>query len=72
MPSVLFALDEYGIPIQTARVLEPILMPATSLDEVLQRFRELRLEDLNLAPFEQEVLHDVQKTLFPQIEVTAR
>jgi hypothetical protein len=72
MPSVLFALDEYGIPIQTARALESHLMPARSLDEVLQRFRGLRLEALNLAPFEQDVLHEVRQMLFPQIEAAAR
>jgi hypothetical protein len=72
MPSVLFALDEYGIPIQTAQTLESNLMPATSLDEVLERFRGLRLEGLNLSTFERDVLHDVRQTLFPQIETAAR
>jgi hypothetical protein len=72
MPSVLFALDEYGIPIQTARALESNLMPATSLDEVLQRFRGLRLDTLKLAPFEKEILYDVRQTLFPHIEAASR
>jgi hypothetical protein len=37
MPSVLFALDEYGIPIQTAQRLQRSLLPASSLDEVSAR-----------------------------------
>jgi hypothetical protein len=42
MPSVLFALDEYGIP--TAQRLRGSLLPASSLDEVLLRLGRINLE----------------------------
>ena len=69
MPSVLFALDEYGIPIQTAQVLEPLLVPADTLDDVLGRFREIPLARLQLSAFEQDVIAEVRETLFPPARV---
>jgi hypothetical protein len=65
MPSVLFALDEYGIPVQTAQALETTLLPASSLDEVLARLRGANLDAVDLSAFEREILHDVRRTLFP-------
>jgi hypothetical protein len=65
MPSVLFALDEYGIPIQTAQALEPLLVPADSLDDVLRRLRDIPLAPLQLSAFEEEVISEVRETLFP-------
>jgi hypothetical protein len=65
MPSVLFALDEYGIPIQTAQRLRGSLLPASSLDEVLLRLGRINLENADLSPFENDILHDVRQTLFP-------
>ncbi|MGY3413294.1 hypothetical protein ACVWZV_009460 [Bradyrhizobium sp. GM5.1] len=66
MPSVLFALDEYGIPLQTARRLQGSLLPASSLDEVLLRLGRINLQNADLSPFENDILHDVRQTLFPQ------
>jgi hypothetical protein len=65
MPSVLFALDEYGIPIQTAQALEPLLVPADTLDDVLGRFRDIPLARLQLSAFEEDVISEVRETLFP-------
>jgi hypothetical protein len=65
MPSVLFALDEYGIPIQTAHRLRRSLLPASSLDEVLLRLGRIDMENADLSPFENDILHDVRLTLFP-------
>jgi len=65
MPAVLFALDEYGIPIQTAQALRDRLTPADTLDEVLAKFRALPLSNLPLSAFEIDVLTDVQSTLSP-------
>jgi DEAD/DEAH box helicase len=66
MPSVLFALDEYGIPLQTAQRLQGFLLPASSLDEVLVRLGRINLQTADLSPFENDILHDVRQTLFPQ------
>jgi hypothetical protein len=65
MPSVIFALDEYGIPIQTARTLSDELMPATTLDQVLARLRSIELSRFQLSPFELDILSEVRETLFP-------
>ena len=65
MPSVLFALDEYGIPIQTARSLQGSLLPASSLDEVLARLGRIDLQAISLSAFEHDILREVQETLFP-------
>lgn len=65
MPSVLFALDEYGIPIQTAKTLESWLLPAATLDDVLERFRTLPVHRFQLSAFEREIVADVCNVLFP-------
>jgi hypothetical protein len=67
MPSVLFALDEYGIPIQTAQALRSVLTPAETLDDVLAKFRSLSLSGIPLSPFEFEVIAEVRETLFPTL-----
>lgn len=69
MPSVLFALDEYGVPIQTAKTLEPWLLPAQTLDDVLERFRSLPLARFQLSAFESDVIADVRQVLFPPARV---
>jgi hypothetical protein len=66
MPSILFALDEYGIPLQTAQRLQGFLLPASSLDEVLHRLGRIELQNAELSPFENDILHDVRQTLYPQ------
>lgn len=63
MPSALFALDEYGVPIQTAQRLASRLLPARSLDTVLARLVDLPLEALDLTAFETEILKEVRRTL---------
>lgn len=65
MPSAVFALDEYGVPLQTAQQLAPRLLPTTSLNEVLERLISLDLTTLNLAPFEVELIDEVRRLLIP-------
>lgn len=72
MPSVLFALDEYGIPIQTAQAMQRILMPADTLDAVLEKFRALPFDDLQISEFEREIVREVRETLFPSLRATRR
>jgi hypothetical protein len=60
MPSVLYALDEYGIPSQSAERLQRSLLPASSLDEVLLRLGRINLQNADLSPFENDILHDVR------------
>jgi hypothetical protein len=64
-PAPLLALDEYGVPLQVARKLEPRLVAQVevSLDSLLTELRRLDPEQLNLSPFEQELIRDTQRTL---------
>lgn len=63
----LFALDEYGVPPETARRLGRRGGPAQTLDEALQIVRQVDLgEDSDLHPFEVDLLRDVRRTLPPR------
>lgn len=68
MPSALFALDEYGIPIQTAQQLRQQLLPALSLNTVLTRLVSLPLQGFNLTAFEIELLEEVRGMMVPTPE----
>ena len=61
---VLYALDEYGIPVQTAQALEDGLLPANSLNQALSKLRELDLNRFTLSSFETEILDDVRNSIF--------
>ena len=63
MPIPLAALDEYGIPLQTARKLEQYLQPDGDLDAVLVRLKQLRVDRIDLHPFERELISDAQRFL---------
>lgn len=64
MPAPLAALDEYGIPLQTARKLARVLPPQDDLDAVLQRLKEIDPGSLpELHPFERELIADAQRYL---------
>lgn len=65
MPSALFALDEYGVPLQTAQRLAPQLLPATSLNAILGRLAGLDFEQLDLTPFEVDLLDEVRRLFAP-------
>lgn len=53
------ALEEYGLPLEVARKLEGILLPADGLDAVLARLAKLNVESLPLSEFEKELVRDV-------------
>lgn len=59
----LVALEEYGLPIQISERLEDEIRPEGNLDEVIGRLRSLNAVSLRLAPFELQVLRDVQSHL---------
>lgn len=64
MRTPLAALDEYGIPLQTARKLASVLHPDGDLDAVLERLRHVDPASLTqLHPFERELVADAQKYL---------
>jgi DEAD/DEAH box helicase len=65
MPSALFALDEYGVPVQTAQRLRSQLLPATTLNVVLERLARLDLTQLDLTTFEVDLLSEVRRLATP-------
>lgn len=56
------ALDEYGIPLQTASKMKMYFNVAGDLDEMLRRIKELRI-DKGFTPFEKELISDVKEYL---------
>lgn len=65
LPSPIFALDEYGVPVQTAQRLASRLLPAESLDDVLAAVIALPLDELNLSRFENTLIEDLKLLLAP-------
>jgi superfamily II DNA/RNA helicase len=59
----IFALDEYGIPFQLGKKLEPYLQPNGNLDIALQNLKNLDVSNLDLHPFEIELIKDTQNSL---------
>ena len=55
----LFALDEYGVPIQTAIKLKSKLKANNKLDPVLDRLKKLRISSLDITTFEKEILTEI-------------
>lgn len=56
--SALAALDEYGVPLETARKLAHILDPGGDLDKCISRLRTLDVSSQGLDPFEAKLLKD--------------
>jgi hypothetical protein len=57
----LIALDEFGIPIQVSKKILPWLKSDMNLDIVLEKLKEIDLEELPLDKFEKELLSDAIK-----------
>lgn len=67
MPSSLFALDEYGVPVQTAQKLSSHLATVASVDDVLGSLARLDLSLFELSHFEIELLNDVRELIIKSI-----
>jgi hypothetical protein len=48
----LVALEEYGIPLEVAKKVNPYLSPYADLDGALEKLRRLNLDRTNLSRFE--------------------
>lgn len=57
---VVAALDEYGIPLQVAEKIQPLLGSADDFDVAMTNLKALRPNSLNLSDFEREVITDAQ------------
>lgn len=62
-PAGLAALEEYGIPLQISLKMSSQSTPedSTNLDSVLSWLRKIDVENLNLSPFEKEIVSDAQR-----------
>ena len=54
----IMALDEYGIPLELARKLQPYIKPNGNLDVAIQALKGLKIDTLKLSDFERELLTD--------------
>lgn len=55
------ALDEYGIPIQTSNKIKNSFVLNGDLDYLLKQIRELNIDNLDLMPFEKELLNEAKQ-----------
>ncbi len=55
------ALDEYGIPIQTSSKIKSNLDLNGDLDYLLKQIRELEVDNLDIMPFEKELLNEAKQ-----------
>ena len=60
-PAGVFALDEYGIPLQVGLKLIVYLRRAEDLDSNLQDIKELDLDQIQLTQFERSVIEDARQ-----------
>lgn len=65
MPPFVVMLEEYGLPTSTTMKIKDQLEldTAESLDEVLDRLREVRQVPQSMGPFEREMLVDTIRTI---------
>lgn len=61
VPAGIAALDEYGIPIQVGQKISDSLGNPDNLDTALERLRQLSVEELDLSPFERELVVNTQR-----------
>lgn len=57
------ALDEYGIPIQTSNKIKESLNLNGDLDYLLSQIKKLQVENLNIMPFERELMNDLKQQI---------
>lgn len=69
IPANLFALDEYGIPLQTAARLERFIGQPESLDAALSRVSKLDMSPQDFDSFEIELIHSLQNLLRRHIDL---
>lgn len=60
MPSAVTALEEYGLPYQVTLKIADYLSLEKGLDSVLEEIHSLRLDKVDLSPFEKELISDIQ------------
>jgi hypothetical protein len=61
LDAAIVALDEYGIPLEVGRKLQPFLMTDDNLDATLEKLRTLDLERTNLTQFERKLVMDARE-----------
>lgn len=66
MPAGLFALDEYGVPSEIARKIIIESGTIESVDQGLRILAGIDLDQLQLQPFEREILESVRQSLPPR------
>ena len=63
MPPGIAALDEYGLPVQLGLRLKDLLGGGGDLDAALEHLQKIEIAELELHPFERDLLTDVQSSI---------
>lgn len=63
LPPGIAAIDEYGIPLQVGQKLVGTLANPADLDATLRSLRSLDLREVDLDPFERDVVADALRYL---------
>jgi hypothetical protein len=66
MPAGLYALDEYGIPAEIAAKLVKVWGAIENVDQGLRMLASLDLDQVDLQPFELDLLNNVRRSLPPR------
>lgn len=71
LPAGLYALDEYGVPAEIAVKLMRSTGPIEDVDQGLRMLASIPLDDIDLLPFERDLIVNVRRSLPPRAFVTA-
>jgi len=70
LPAGLYALDEYGVPPEIAVKLMRSTGPIEDVDQGLRMLASISLHDIDLLPFERDLIANVRRSLPPRAFVT--
>ncbi|MEX6508836.1 DEAD/DEAH box helicase [Jiella sp. M17.18] len=66
LPAGIYALDEYGVPSEIAAKLMRLTGSMEDVDEGLRMLASITLDDIDLLPFERDLIENVRRTLPPR------
>jgi len=71
LPAGLYALDEYGVPAEIAAKLMLSTGPIEDVDQGLRMLASIDLDQMDLMPFERDLINNVRQSLPPRAFVAA-
>lgn len=71
LPAGLYALDEYGVPAEIAAKLMLSTGPIEDVDQGLRMLASINLHQIDLMPFERDLIENVRRSLPPRAFIAA-